>query len=389
MTKKSDLLYWICTIAVLVSIGAHVYLTNHHYEVNYGMPADGGLCNINDKLNCTTTSTSSYSEIMGIGISIFGGLTNLFLLLFLLAAKFPIVASATQRKLQSPIKIFTLGIFGVSLVMGSISLFALNAICPVCSLTYLTSLIMLVTSWMYFGEKISLDGLTLKVLIGSAIGIFTMAFVLHSSAMAPYGGKQAQEMVRLQVEDWKRAPQKEITPVSPMTMNANPEAKVKVVEFADFLCGHCAAAFPIVHEFAKLHPEVEVHFQAFPLDGECNSAIPRAVGINCLLARVSHCAGLQSKGWETQEWIFKNQRQFHGKQMVDQLLQENYESLGLNMEELMSCVESDGAKAAIKAQADLGNQVGVRGTPSLFVNGRKVPAGFSIPLLRRLVKEAK
>lgn len=389
MAQKSNALFWICLAAVLGSIGAHFYLTGHHYQVNYGMPTDGGLCNINETFNCTDTSTSPYSEIFGISISIFGFLTNFLLLGLLLAFKFPIVSKASQPKLQTPIKLLTLFIFTVSLGMGAISVILLGTICPVCSITYLTSLIALITSWAYLAKGFQLSPYAYKVFGVAAIGIPIFAVFMHHSSMRPYGGTQRLELTKLQMLDWKNAPKKQLIPVSPISMHASKTASVRMVEFADYLCGHCAAAFPIIHGFAKAHPDVDFSFQAFPLDGECNSAIQYSEGTRCMLARVAQCAEPQKKAWQVQKWIFQNQKNFRSKQNIQDELKQNHEKLGLNLEELMSCVDSDETRKIIKAQAQLGSDVGIKGTPSLFINGKKVPSGFSLPLLKKIYSEAQ
>lgn len=389
MSKKPQLLFWICVLSTMAAIGAHIYLTNHHYEFKYGSAAAEGLCNINETFNCNKTTISQYSEVFGVPIAVFGGLVNFVLLCLLLGFRFPILKTETQIALTTPIKLFTLGIFLVSLVMGSISYFGLNTICPMCSATYLFSFISFVTAWLYFDKGLQISGLEFKLIPGLAIAILIFGFFFHHNNLRKFGGKEVQEFARLQLEEWRSYPTKEFTPVSPITMNASSSAKIKIVEFADFLCGHCAKAFPIIHNFAKSHPDVEFSFQAFPLDGECNSVIPRSTGIQCMLARVSHCANEQGKAWETQKWIFENQRDLLGKEAINKKLDESYVNLGLNKETLLACLDDEKTRTAIKAQADLGTQVGIRGTPALFINGKKVPSGFSIPLLERIYREVK
>lgn len=388
-TNKPQWLFWVATLSVLAAVGTHIYLINHHYDFKYGTTAAESLCNINETFNCNKTTVSQYSELFGVPIAVFGALVNFALLCLLLVFKFPVAKNETRKALTAPIKIITLGVFAISLIMGSISIFALSTICPMCSLAYALSLITFASSWAYFSGGLNFSSFTLKVLGATGLTVLAFGFFFHHNNLRKYGGKEAQEIAQLQLEQWRNAEVKNINPVSPLSMHPSPEAKVKMVEFADFLCGHCASAFPMIHSFAKAHPDIEFSFQAFPLDGECNKAISRTTGIQCMLARVSQCAGAQDKAWQTQEWLFKNQRDLLSQEAIKQKLKENAPQLGLNYDQLLTCVDSDETRQIIRDQANLGVEAGVRGTPTLFINGKKIPSGFNIPLLERIYSEAR
>ncbi len=385
--KNSQLAFWICFFCTLAAVGTHVYLTNHHYSFKYGQVANESICNVSETINCNRTTASAYSEVMGIPVAIFGGLINFALLCLLVAFRFPVVSDETRQGLGGPIKLIALGIFATSLVMGGLSYFVLHTICPACTLAYALSLVVLVTAWMITSEHPLFSSGNLKLYPILAVGLVAAAFFFHHNTLRQYGGKERIEFMELQLDDWKNASVKTITPVEPIVMNPNPSAKMKMVEFADFLCGHCANAYPVIHNFVKAHPDVEFSFQAWPLDGECNSAIPNAEGTRCLLARVSHCAGQQGKPWKTQSWIFENQRDLLSKDQVKAKLKQEIPNLGLDSDALMTCVDSEAAREAIRAQSKLGADLNINGTPSLFVNGKKVSAGFSIPLLEMIYQE--
>lgn len=384
MGKNRSLVYWICLLTVIGSIGVHIYLTNHHYDFKYGQDVSGGICNINEQFNCNRTTSSSYSEFFGIPISIFGGLVNFFLLGLLLCFRFPVVSQGTQTQLAAPIKVVSLFIFLTSLVMGTISLTQLNTLCPACSIAYFLSLLTFGGVLVLTKGQSFISGIE-KILYPSAIvGIFAFAYFIHHNKLRNFGGKEQVEYMNLQLQEWQNAPEQNLQVVSPVQKNPSPSAKMKVVEFADFLCGHCATAFPTVKAFINSHPDVEFSFQAFPLDGACNKEIQYSEGTRCYLAAISQCAHRQGQAWKTQEWIFNNQRQLLSKDMVKTMLDENAASLGLDKEQLVQCAESEEVKEIIRNQAAAGATAGVKGTPSLYVNGKKVPGGFTIPLLQKI-----
>lgn len=386
MNKNRNLFFWLSIIVTLISIGVHIYLTDHHYGFKFGETAGESLCNINEKLNCNTTTASPFSEVFGIPISIFGGLTHFFLLALLLAFRFPIVNPSTQQKLSSPIKLVSSAIFATSLIMGGISLFVLNTLCPMCTLSYGLSFIQVIAIWLTLRPGLSFDSFSIKFYPIFAVTLLAFSFFVHNSSMRQYGGKEVNEITRLQFEDWQTRTSQNITPIDPLTINASPDAKMELVEFADFLCPHCAKAFTILHNFVRTHPNVQLSFQAFPLDGECNSAIEYAEGTRCLLARISHCAGKQHKAWEMQEWIFNNQRELLSKDAVTKKVVDKLAEFAIDKVSFNSCLDSEDTRKVIKEQAALGVRAGVKGTPSLYINGKKSPPGFSIPFLEKVYR---
>ena len=381
------MLFWVCFLSTIAAIGTHVYLTQHHYNFKYAQVASDSICNISETVNCNRTTASAYSEFLGVPVSIFGGLINFLFLGLLIAFRYPITSKETRASLGGPIKLISLGIFATSIAMGALSYIVLHTICPACTAAYAFSAIGFVSAWMMVKNTPLFSKFDIKFYPIAMGLILVFAFFIHHNSLRKYGGPERLEFMKLQFTEWKNSPQKTIKLVSPLTMHPSEKAKMKIVEFADFLCGHCATAYPVIHNFVKAHPDVEFSFQAWPLDGECNKAIPHAEGTRCLLARISHCAGEQNNPWKTQRWIFENQRELMSKDMVQSKLKEKVTDLGLDQEKLMTCIESEAAREAIRGQAKVGSDLGIQGTPALYVNGKKVPAGFSIPLLEMIYQE--
>ncbi len=385
MDKQQRVLFWIATLAIFSAILAHSYLTQHHLELRYGHGGGDGICNISDRLNCSHTSASSYSELFGVPIALFGALVNFVFLCLLFAYRYPLVSRSTQYTLTTSLKLLSLAIFLVSLVMGGISLFALNALCPVCAFTYLASLISFLAVWRLIPGNLGFSMFEVKLIPSLALSVLAFGFFINHNLKKEFVDPEMLELNQLQFEDWKnRNPQNLITESA---LKKGPEdSKMVIVEFADFLCGHCATAYPIIHNFLETHPDVRFEFQAFPLDGACNSAIPHSSGVSCLLAQVSHCAGQQDKAWTTQDWIFKNQRDLLNKESIRSRLNDQALALELDSETLWSCIENTKTLETIRAQADVGVQLKITGTPTLFVNGKKVSGSFSIPLLEKIYR---
>jgi protein-disulfide isomerase/uncharacterized membrane protein len=345
---------------------------------------------MSDFMNCNTTTASKFSEFFGIPMAILGALLNFLLLLGLAAHKWPLANEKTREQLPTTLKLMSLFVFLTSVVMGGISLMLLKSLCPFCMASYGLSLITLISIWGYLpkGSGFSFGIFELKAIPALLLTTLVVGFFVHKVSLSKFGGKELQEFTTLQFQSWRDQIPKEINTVDPIVMNASQQAKMKIVEFADFLCGHCANAFPKLHTFVKAHPDVQFSFQAFPLDGACNPEISRSVGAPCQLAKVSHCAEKQGKGWETQKWIFENQRDLYTTEKIDEQLPGFVSRQGINEDQLKACVDSEETHKTITEQAALGKDVGVKGTPTVFVNGKKVP-GVSLPVLELIYNEVK
>ena len=105
-------------------------------------------------------------------------------------------------------------------------------------------------------------------------------------------------------------------------------------------------------------------------------------------ATAALAANIQGKYWEFHTKLFENQ-----KKMNDTEIQDIAKALGLDMEKFNKDMESPAIKHSIAEDVANGRQVGVRGTPTVFINGkallnRSLP-GFYQMIDKELKKEAK
>ena len=378
MTKKSPALFWLTLVSLLLAVGTHIYLINHHYNLKYGSEIGEALCNINDYMNCDATSASSFSEFLGIPMALLGALLNFFLLGLLCSYQWPVASEKFRNSLPSSIKLTALLIFSASLVMGFLSITVVKSLCPACLATYALSFITLVGCWAYLKGSLSLSAFEFKLIPGLLLATLTFGFFFNKVQVSKYGGQDLNDMNHLSFLDWKEQSPVTINPVSPLEYNKKAGAKMHIVEFADFLCGHCKTAFPKIHSFVKAHPDAHLSFQAFPLDGCLSDETPQ-----CYLARLAYCGGQQGRGWETQKWIFDHQRELLRPQLIDEKLTDLGIYAGVDTEAMKTCAEAEETRNVIKEQMEVGKNIGVKGTPSVYVNGKKVPM-VSIPVLKKI-----
>ncbi|MBU4216744.1 DsbA family protein [Candidatus Parcubacteria bacterium] len=153
--------------------------------------------------------------------------------------------------------------------------------------------------------------------------------------------------------------------------SANP--KITLVEFADFACPHCANTFPVMRELSiKYKKDIKIIFRDFPVITETSGD----------LALAARCAGEQGFFWVMHDKLFLNQGISTGDQ-----LKELAKQTGVNMDKFNTCF--DGKKYLSKIQKDLtdGNNLGVTGTPTWFINGQKVAGDIPLSGFEQIIKE--
>jgi len=141
------------------------------------------------------------------------------------------------------------------------------------------------------------------------------------------------------------------------------EANITLVEYGDYECSHCGAAYPIIKKIQKEFPtQVQFIFRNFPLSQSHPSALPAAVA--------SEAAALQGKYWEMHDAIYENQRSLSPEGLFAMAT-----TAGLDLEQFKSDIQDDKLLAKVEADFEGGVRSGVNGTPSFFINGTKFDGG--------------
>jgi protein-disulfide isomerase len=150
------------------------------------------------------------------------------------------------------------------------------------------------------------------------------------------------------------------------------DAPVKVVEYSDFLCPFCRnLAMSLTQFVPQAGGRVAVHFKNYPLDKECNESLPRSTHPGaCQLALGAVCAQYQGKFDAYHDRVFSTEGLSNpGAADVIRLAGE----AGLNAAAMRGCLEDPEAKAVLAAQIAEAQRLGIRATPTLYVNGKKLP----------------
>jgi protein-disulfide isomerase len=91
------------------------------------------------------------------------------------------------------------------------------------------------------------------------------------------------------------------------------------------------------------------------------------------------CANEQGKFWDMHHIVYANWNSENQGAFGDRRLQAMADSIGLDMGAFNSCFSTNKYEADIQADFDLGQEMGVSGTPTVFVNGRRVGQGNTVP----------
>jgi protein-disulfide isomerase/uncharacterized membrane protein len=381
ITQKTSLLIIISSLA---SLGVHLYLIQQHILTKYTMGEASSLCNINSFLNCGSSIASSYSEFLGTPLSLFAIVTHLLILFFFLRS-FLSDSGPEQKRNMSLALCLAIFTFAASLVMGIISLVALKSLCPFCTVAYVLSLLSLLGIWKLSSKSKSPDFTTLvKPLLFSGVLILALGWASGKVFLRKYKHPDFDQITLLQIQQWASQVEKSMALVAPQKFGPD-SAKMKIVEFADFLCPHCKFAYSKLHTFAKANGDVQILFQTWPLDG-C-APVGDTVGRRCELAKISYCADQQGLGDAAQGYIFAMQEIFAELSDLKPEIEVMNQKLSLNSENMASCLANPQTLADIKAQIELGKTLGIEGTPTIYINNKLFPGGAHIPALQEVYKK--
>ena len=142
------------------------------------------------------------------------------------------------------------------------------------------------------------------------------------------------------------------------------DAPVTIVEFGDLQCPACKAAQPTIEGLAEAEPNARFVFQNFPLEMH-NWAAKGAAYSDCV-GRASTDAFWKfvAKTYETQGDITAEN--------ADEKLTAIVDGVGLKGADIAACAAKPETKARVDASIALGKSVDVTGTPTLFINGRRI-----------------
>ena len=194
-----------------------------------------------------------------------------------------------------------------------------------------------------------------KFLIG--IGIFTLIIV--TAGVFFFSRSKPQENVNAKADE-------AVLLANTKNSIGDPNASVKIVEFADLQCPACRSAAPIVKNvLEKRKDQVYFVWRHYPLSTHKNAR---------LAARAAEAAAIQGKFFEMTDILFTKQPEWSEKSDSKDLFVSYAQEIGLDVEKFKA--DLDASYDIIDQDFADGNKVGVSSTPTFFINGEKKPGAL-------------
>ncbi|MBI1833569.1 MAG: DsbA family protein [Candidatus Andersenbacteria bacterium] len=155
------------------------------------------------------------------------------------------------------------------------------------------------------------------------------------------------------------------------------DAKVTVVEFGDFQCPACGSLHPLLKQLKEEYADQSVKFvfRHFPLTQLHEHAQ--------LSAEAAVEAQKQGKFWEYHDKMFESQ-----PALTRADLEKYAQELGLNMEAFRTALDEHTHRDVVAADVADGRALGIRGTPTLFINDQHYTGSYSATALKSSIDSA-
>ncbi len=140
----------------------------------------------------------------------------------------------------------------------------------------------------------------------------------------------------------------------------NPDAKITIMEFADFSCPHCLEYHPIITDLIDQYVrpgKARIIFQPETFVGQQFSQ---------MAAEAALCAGKQNRFWEMADALFQIQQTRGYTAFTLDTVKTTSDSMGLKTGDILSCIDRKEMLGAIQQSASLGDRLGVTGTPAVL-----------------------
>lgn len=147
-------------------------------------------------------------------------------------------------------------------------------------------------------------------------------------------------------------------------IRGNPDAPVTLEEFADFQCPPCGQFAPFAEELLREYDSrLRIVFRNFPLPGHEHARDA---------ALAAEAAGLQGKFWEMHDTLYREQEGWSKAPNTRELFESYAGTIGLDVDQFKKDMDSDKARERIDSDHALADSLGIKVTPTLFINNRPV-----------------
>lgn len=395
MTKNKRFLLTLLSIFGLILTGE---LINIYFKVNFNSDFNPSFCSVSNLVDCDGVAKTHYSLFLGIPLAIWGAFLYLVILFLTYVDKInEKLNTEFLNVFKNPANyIATLGLisFCCSMILACISIFTIQKICLLCFVTYFIDLCIALCAKEkgFFISDIKntvLDfiagarkylPLFLIVCFGA---IWFLGYMQTSMVLSPELKRQQENKEMMKSFEEFQKLKSNIYAIKGNTLG-NPNGKIVVYLYSDFLCPFCKVTNTMIHKLAKEEKDIIVYHMNFPLDSECNVALKQTIHPGaCTLAKYALAAERQGAYWDMTSALYDNL-----PQNEDDILK-LADTIQIDMNKLYADAHSDEVKQDLEKQTQKAINFGINGTPTIVIDGIEHKSALPYYKLKTLVKQAK
>lgn len=379
--KVSDILL---PIIAIIGILICIELTYVYYKANFMAGVGSSFCTINEYIDCDGVARTSFSNFLGVPLSLWG-------MGFYFAVLGLHISSKWLKNARS--YIFSFATFSVlmSITLAWVSSSLIHKICILCYVTYFLNIAIFFISKSQTGfmdhYKTSVkDVISFMKSPIRAVSLVILAVIFSVSLFLVnqfnlFVPAKSQELTT-QSEDANPEPVNTNYEVQGNVLGSkNP--KLIIHEYTDFQCPYCGISNSMMIRLVNEVDGVMVVHHDYPLDSACNSEIPTSMHKNaCKVALYSRAAKEQGKYWEFNKLLFENQRELSDKKVF-----ELANSVGLDVNALKKYANNPESMKQLKEDVKKANENQITATPTYIIGVKKYEGLLPYPELKKIVEE--
>ncbi len=401
--------YAILGLSIIGALISGILLLDHY---NPGTRLSALFCGGGPVNPCSELSKSEYAELFGVPLAAFG-------LMFYLAMLFIIlIADYAEERYYDYARAVLMPLVAAAILVDialGIILIKIQLACVLCISTYGVIIFMAITMALWHRTARAQGSLTLTALYKEiflpenatsdrkafyaafVLFVFFLAYAVFSTSsilkLRSNSERIAQQQVHAEVQNHYQQPVKKFNFPEDGIIVGNPEARVSIKVFTDFLCSFCYKMY-LVEDYllSKYRDKINIVYYHFPLDKSCNPYISRTMYKNSCIA--SRAVAAASEAGILEAYLkqhFLNYQTIHDsydqKRSLELLngLNAN-ERKGLDDRKFLELMASPKTEKELKAHMLLAKKLGVDGTPTLFIGGRKIDGYRPAEVMEAIIK---
>ena len=388
-------------LAAILGATVAAVSTHQHFRLKSQGFENGSYCAISDKINCDIVNASTYSEFLTIPVAWWG------FAFYLCMAGMAIYSARAGRKAKATVMVAWLMSAGgilYSMWLAYIAFFVLEVLCIECLAMYAVNIALVVLFFLalklpfggivnffkdytkaVFGRPSNLGFSPRVVKHGIVIDcVFLAAFIVMKGVQAGDKKNVTEVSTAEKVKAFYMQSLHSVDADKSWAVWGNPDADVTIVEFSEYQCPFCRiSAFNVKPHLQEFKKNVRYFFVNFPLDNACNGDMQRPMHRHaCFAAKAAICADKRGDFWSFHDDLFRAQRGINQEVMLKLA-----DKRGWDRKDFVACMEDPETEAQVQKELNAGRKAMITGTPTFFLNGRKLKYWRDPDFLQAVVKE--